>query len=322
MFPYELDLSWIIAFQSLGDWLIAPMRFFSFLGTEEFYILILPILYWCIDSKLGIRVGVIMLFSSGLNFIFKIVFTAPRPYWISSKVKALWGEIYFGIPSGHAQQAVAVWGIMAAYLRRGWGWITAIFFILMIGLSRTFLGAHFFVDMIAGWLIGLLLLWFFIKYWDSATIWISAQTFSRQILYAFLVSLGMIVLGWIVATVNSNFVIPESWITNAARTGDEKLAPFTMNGIISSAATLFGLLAGIAWMALQGGWQVAGPFWKRVVRYVFGLVGILIIWYGLGLVLPRGESLAPYMLRFIRYALLGFWVSAGAPKLFTKLQLT
>jgi hypothetical protein len=48
MFPYSLDLSWVIAFQSLGDWLIFPMRFFSFLGTEEFYILIMPILYWCL----------------------------------------------------------------------------------------------------------------------------------------------------------------------------------------------------------------------------------------------------------------------------------
>ena len=60
MFPYNLDLSWVIAFQSLGNWLILPMRFFSFLGTEEFYILILPILYWCLDVQLGIQVGFLM----------------------------------------------------------------------------------------------------------------------------------------------------------------------------------------------------------------------------------------------------------------------
>ena len=65
MFPYEIDLSWVIAFQSIGDWLILPMRFFSFLGTEDFYILIMPLLYWCIDASLGIRVGAIMLVSRG-----------------------------------------------------------------------------------------------------------------------------------------------------------------------------------------------------------------------------------------------------------------
>lgn len=322
MIPYQLDLTWVIAFQAMGDWLIAPMRFFSFLGTEEFYILILPILYWCIDAGLGIRVGVIMLFSSGLNLIFKIFFTGPRPYWISTEIKPLWGEIYFGIPSGHAQTSVAVWGSMAAYLRRRWAWIVAIFLMLMIGLSRTFLGAHFFVDMFAGWLIGGLLLWLFLRYWDPVAAWASRQSLGRQILYAFLVSLGMISLGLLAVYVTRNFEIPEIWIINAARAGDEELAPFTMNGIITSAATLFGLLVGVAWMATRGGWQASGPIWKRAARYVVGVIGVLVIWYGLGLVFPRGETLVPFTLRYIRYALLGAWVSAGGPLIFTKLKFS
>jgi hypothetical protein len=109
-----------------------------------------------------------------------------------------------------------------------------------------------------------------------------------------------------------NFVLPETWLINAARIGDEQLAPFTMSGIITSAATLFGLLAGIAWKAARGGWQVSGPIWMRTSRYVVGVIRVLVIWYGLGIVFPRGESLIPLLLRFIRYALLGGWVSAGA----------
>jgi hypothetical protein len=263
-----------------------------------------------------------MLFSGGLNLVFKIFFTGPRPYWMGTEVKALWGEIYFGIPSGHAQNSVAVWGTMAAFLRRRWAWVVAVFLMLMIGLSRTFLGAHFFVDMFAGWLIGALLLWLFVRYWDSVAQWAARQTLGRQILYAFLVSFGLIILGWIGIAAAGDFELPESWITNAARAGDEELAPFTMNGIITSAATLFGLLSGIAWMAPRGGWQVTGPVWKRALRYVVGLLGVLVIWYGLGLVFPRGETLVPAALRFVRYALLGIWVSAGGPLLFTKLKFT
>ena len=322
MYPFELDLSWVIAFQSIGDWLVSPMRFFSFLGAEEFYILILPILYWCIDAGLGIRVGVIMLVSGGLNFVFKIFLTSPRPYWVSSKVKALWGEIFFGVPSGHAQNSVAIWGFMAAYLRRGWAWGIAVFLALMIGLSRTFLGAHFFLDMFAGWLIGALLLWLFVRYWDSVVEWVSKQSLGRQILYALLISMGMILLGLFAVFVHRDFVLPEIWITNAARVGDEEIAPFTMSGIITSAGTLFGLLTGVAWMASRGGWQASGPVWKRAARYVIGVIGVLIIWYGLGMVFPRGESLLPFILRFIRYGLLGVWVSAGAPQIFTKLKLS
>lgn len=112
----QIELAWIVAFQSLGDWLVVPMKLLSFLGVEEFYLIALSFLYWCVDAGLGLRVGVMMLFSSGLNTILKIPFHAPRPYWVSTAVKPLWAESSFGIPSGHAQQAVAVWGFTAGSL--------------------------------------------------------------------------------------------------------------------------------------------------------------------------------------------------------------
>jgi len=322
MFPYNLDLSLVIAFQSLGDWLVSPMQFFSFFGTEEFYTLILPILYWSIDTTLGIRVGVAMLLSGGLNFILKIPLLGPRPYWISTNVKPLWGEIYFGIPSGHAQNSVAVWGSIAGYLRKIWVWVVAIFLMLMIGLSRVYLGAHFFIDMVVGWLIGALLLWLLLRFWDSVAAWASKQSFGRQISYAFLVSIGMVLVGGLFVVLNRDFVLPETWVVNAARVGDEEIAPFTLSPIITSAATLFGLLAGVAWMASRGGWQASGPVWMRAARYVVGVIGVFVIWYGLGLVFPHGEALLPFVLRYVRYTLLGLWVSAGAPLFFTKLKLS
>jgi len=322
MFPYNLDLSLVIAIQSIGDWLVAPMKFFSFLGAEEFYILIFPILYWSIDSNLGIRVGTITLLSGGLNFILKIPFLGPRPYWISTDVKPLWGEIYFGIPSGHAQNSVVVWGSMASYLRKVWAWGIAIFLMLMIGLSRVYLGAHFVVDTVAGWLIGALLLWLYIRYWDTVVTWAKKQSLGRQVSYAFLVSLGIIFAGLFFIYLNRDFVLPETWIVNAARAGDEEIAPLALSTIITPAATIFGLLAGIAWLTSRGGWQASGPVWMRAARYVVGLIGVLIFWYGLGLIFPRGEALLPYTLRYARYTLLGLWISAGAPLIFTKLKLS
>jgi len=322
MFPYDFDLSLVIAFQSLGDWLVPFMRFFSFLGTEEFYIILLPILYWCIDTQLGIRVGVIMLFGSGLNSILKIPFHGPRPYWYSSDVKPFWAETSFGVPSGHAQQSVTVWGFMAGYLRKPWAWAAAIFLMLMIGLSRPLLGAHFFLDISVGWLVGSLLLWLFLRYWDGVVAWAREKSLVQQVTYAFLVSLGMLLIGGLIAFLNRDFTLPETWLANAARAGDELPAPVSMSGIITSAATLFGLLTGVAWIADRGAWQASGPVWMRAARYVLGLVGVLVIWYGLGAVFPRGEALLPYVLRFIRYGLLGLWVSAGAPLMFMKLKLS
>jgi len=321
----QVDLSWIIAFQSLGNWLVAPMKFFSFLGSEEFFILALPVLYWSVDAALGLRVGVILLVSGGINDLFKLAFHSPRPYWVSADVKALSAETSFGLPSGHAQISVSVWGMAAAYLRRAWVWGAAIFLMLMIGLSRPFLGVHFFEDVFTGWLLGAALLWLFLRTWQPVADWAKRQSFGRQALVAFLVSLAIVLLNalFLSAWQEKGQAALRDWTAMAAQAGVEELpAPLSLSGALTNAGTLFGLLVGVAWMAPRGGWQAAGPAWKRVVRYLVGLVGVFLLWYGLGALFPRGESLLPYVLRYLRYALLGLWVSAGAPQIFTKLKLS
>jgi hypothetical protein len=132
----------------------------------------------------------------------------------------------------------------------------------------------------------------------------------------------MVVLGGILVFIRRDFLLPEIWLTNAARIGDEEIAPLALSGIMTSAGTLFGLLAGVAWITSRGGWHVTGPVWKRAARYVVGLLGVLVIWYGLGMVFPRGETFIPLVLRFIRYTLLGLWCAAGAPLFFMKLKLS
>jgi len=49
----DAEIKIVLILQSLGDWLTSPMKFFSFLGSESFYLLVAPVLYWCIDSASG-----------------------------------------------------------------------------------------------------------------------------------------------------------------------------------------------------------------------------------------------------------------------------
>src|SRR5262245_25719538 len=99
-------INWIISIQALGAWLQSPMEFFSFLGTEYFFLLILPLIYWSLDASLGLRVAFILITSNYLNGLFKLLFAGPRPYWISNKVTPFAAESTFGVPSGHAQNAM------------------------------------------------------------------------------------------------------------------------------------------------------------------------------------------------------------------------
>jgi len=316
----QKGIDWVIAIQSLGGWLEAPMQLFSFLGTQDFFFLVLPLVYWSVDSRLGLRVAFILIASVTLNYYFKLWFAGPRPYWVSADVKALSSESTFGIPSGHAQNAIGVWGTLATgkdkLLKQ-----LAVTLIFLIGFSRIYLGMHFIHDVLAGWLIGCILLWVFARYWEVLAEWLKTKTASQKMLLAFVVSMAMIALGFFSVNRLDGYVFPAAYEANALRSSDELPAPVSLEDIFTSAGTFFGISVGTVWIALKGGYQADGPAGKRSLRFFIGLVGVLILWRGLGLIFPQGEDFVSYTLRYIRYLLVGFWIIAGAPWLFFRFKL-
>jgi membrane-associated phospholipid phosphatase len=318
----ELGIQLILFIQNWGTWLEAPMRFFSYLGTEDFFLLVLPILYWSVDSTLGMQVGYMLLLNQGLNHLFKISLAGPRPYWVSNQVHAFASESSFGVPSGHAQSAMGVWGIMAAYVKKSWVWAIAITIIVLVGISRLYLAVHFPHDVVAGWLIGLLTLWLFAVGWTPVVAWLKTLIFRQQVTAAFLASMAMILLAFLLKLWRAAFVLEESWIANILLVDEELPDPLAMSGMVTLGGIFFGLSLGLAWMAQRGGFKASGPFTSRILCYLVGLVGVVIFWFGLGAVLPRGETVLPLVLRFLRYSLVGLWVTGAAPWLFHKLGLT
>jgi membrane-associated phospholipid phosphatase len=316
-------IDWIVAIQSLGSWLELPMEFFTFLGQENFFFLVLPLVYWSVDAQVGMRVALILATSNYLNSIVKLLFAAPRPYWVSPRVEPLSVENSFGIPSGHAQNAAALWGMMAEGAQKAgkpWAWITALVLAFLIGFSRLYLGMHFVHDVVLGWLIGLAILFAFLLFWDPVATWLKTKTLVQQVIIAFVTSLLMIAVGLLSSAPLNAYILPVDWADNARRAGPLP-DPVSIEGIFTSTGTFFGLAAGMAWIASRGGYQASGPIEKRALRYVIGLIGIMILWFGLGQIFPRGETLIPLLLRYIRYSLVGFWVTAGAPWLFFHFKL-
>jgi len=309
--------------QSLGPGLIAMMKAFTFLGNEQFYLLIFPALYWCIDNTLGLRAGIILMLSGIFNSYFKWVLHLPRPYWYSTEVSAFSSETSFGAPSGHSQNAVAVWGIIAANLRKSWAWIVAVLLMFLIGLSRLALGVHFHLDVLLGWLIGGLLLWGFLRWEAPVAAWMKKKSLNNQIASLFLISLGLIALGSLILAVVGSWPLPPEWVQNAANATPEAgpIDPFSLSGVVSNAAVLFGLAGGAILFEARGGFDVGGHLWKRVARYVIGLIGVLLIWAGLDQIFPEGNTLIPYIFRYLRYGLAGAWISLGAPWAFIRLKL-
>jgi membrane-associated phospholipid phosphatase len=318
-------INWIVALQGMGAWLDFPMKAFTFLGSEDFFMLVMPALFWSLDAALGLRVAVILLVGSSLNDAIKLFLHGPRPYWFSSRVKGLTSETSFGIPSGHSASAVGVWGMLASQAKKRWAWIIAILLMFLIGISRIYLGVHFPTDVLLGWLVGALFLGLVLRLWEPAAAWLKKLSLGGQILTIFIFSL-VLLLPALLATCwlqVSGWQMPAAWLQNAILTnpGGELPDPTSLVGFFSNGGVLFGLGAGLAWLNTRGGFIAQGTWWQRLLRYVVGVAGVLVIRYGLKAIFPAGESWLALSLQYLRYAFIGAWITAGAPLVFFGLKL-
>lgn len=137
----------------------------GFLGT-----LLLVNAIMIINKKKGlyllIDIGIVML----LNFIFKNIFMRARPVGINIIL-----EKGYSFPSGHSMIAVAAYGLIIYYLyhshyktRTKFNFIIlSIMMMLLIPISRVYLGVHYFSDIIAGACLSIIWLMFYINYLDK-----------------------------------------------------------------------------------------------------------------------------------------------------------
>ncbi|MEM8858762.1 MAG: phosphatase PAP2 family protein [Chloroflexota bacterium] len=287
----ETAIEWIFSLQAAGgDFGSAFFRSITFLGDQEFYLVMFPLLFWCIDTRLGIRVAVAYLVSTWFNLTLKELFQQPRPFHIDPAVGII-DEVGYGMPSNHAQATTVIFGVLAHRIGRRWGWITAGIVALLVGFSRIYLGVHFPLQVILGWTIGIVFLWFYITYADRIESSIARLTMWQHLGFA---TLSAIVLSFV--------------------------TPFEDN--IAAVATLWGLWCGTALLAgFDIQFSADGTFWQKVGRFLLGSVGVALIFAGLRAVFPdEGEPLF-LIFRFVRYGLIGLFVGFIAPWLFSRAGL-
>jgi membrane-associated phospholipid phosphatase len=157
--------------------LAGAMRAASFLGVETFYFALVPALFWLFSRRAALELLLMIIATAYTNSILKWVFSRPRPYWISDSVQALAEETTYGIPSGHAQNAVVVWFMLAVFAVRKWPnrktaiYGVATFIVALISFARIYLGVHFIEDIVAGWLFGSILLALYFKFHKPMEEW-------------------------------------------------------------------------------------------------------------------------------------------------------
>ncbi len=273
-------MEWVLSIRA--DWLTPIMKIFTFLGDEEFFLLFLPLAYWLWRKEVMGRTGMVLLFTFVLNAIFKGIFQVPRPETIEHLVHAE----DWSFPSGHSQGAMVLWGWLAYELKDRRAYLISGLLILGVGFSRVYLGVHFPTDVLGGFFIGLLTLlayaWL-LKQKPSAWLYLGP---TRQSMIIFVLLMGLFML------------VPE--LSEVA---------------IKGGAAFIGFLAGYLHEKKYLSCSFKPGMGLILSKLVLGMVGIIVIWMGLKQVFIT-IGYTTDMAMFIRYTLLGAWISYGAPYLF------
>jgi len=283
------SLDFIAALQQIHPALHLFFGAFTFLGQPQFYVLILPLLLWCVDVRLGARVGIFLLLSSQLNIVLKDLFHQPRPSDFDPSLQLAWFEGY-GLPSGHAQFVVVFWGAIAAWARRPWLWVLVVLLAALVGFSRVYLGVHFPQDIVAGWAIGGLSLALYLAVQGGLERRLAELGLHWQILLAGGVPLVL-------------------FVTSPSKS------------VATAMGTLAGAGVGFALSRRYVPFSPAGPMWQRFLRFVVGAAVVVPLYVALEVV-PLAEGPWPSLaFRFSYFVLLGAWGTLGAPWLFRVLRL-
>lgn len=105
--------------------------------------------------RLAWRLAVSTIGGYALAFLLKHEIARPRPEYFFDNIHLRWPDTGMGFPSGHVMIITVITLSVLPYLPSRWRWIVPVL-IVMMGLSRVYLGVHAPLDLIGGFAVGLL----------------------------------------------------------------------------------------------------------------------------------------------------------------------
>ena len=150
----------------ISDNLTPYIKFFTNLGGALVLIGISIIIMFVIKNKkisMAILINLISVFL--LNQLMKIIFQRERP----DRLQWLVNEFGYSFPSGHAMVSMAYYGFLIylvyTHINKKYKWILISILsliIILVGISRIYLGVHYLSDILAGFLVSMAYLIIFI----------------------------------------------------------------------------------------------------------------------------------------------------------------
>ncbi|KGM95398.1 phosphatase PAP2 family protein [Clostridium botulinum] len=248
-------------------------------GEEIFLVGSITLIYWCINKKVGYRLAFTYLTSMILNGAIKEIFKIPRPF-NKDGIKSLRTKTATGysFPSGHTQGSSSFFTTLMLNINKIYFYIIGFILIILIAISRLYLGVHTLMDVSGGLILG-------VAWAVIANKIMSYAEHNKQ--YTLFLLLIPIMIGCIFCNCPDYF--------KAAGIG----CSFILGFFIETTYINF---------------EVRQPLNIQIIKYILGLSIALIMKILLKKFLPQNN-----LGEFIRYFILGLWVTVFAPIMFNKL---
>lgn len=167
-----MDIDILLALQQFregaGSFLTEFFAKMTFFGELPTVIVIMAVVYWCVSKEFG---SYLLMGWSGnrlVNGFLKVTACAYRPWIRDARIvpygNAMTTATGYSFPSGHSMNGSTVYGgcVVRKDLSKGFRIVMGLL-IVLIGLSRCWLGVHTPQDILVGWVCGMLVMWLITK---------------------------------------------------------------------------------------------------------------------------------------------------------------
>ncbi|MDD3365916.1 MAG: phosphatase PAP2 family protein [Sphaerochaetaceae bacterium] len=265
-------------------------------GEETVFILAVAFFLWCASKKHGFVIFS-SLFTSliGMSAL-KAIIRAPRPFQVVPEIagKRIATATGYSFPSGHTTGAASFYSALAVTYRKRWLSIISALLILLVAISRLYLGVHWPLDVFAGLALGITVTFVAYRWFDNLydkpknlhnfSLLVGSVSLILALLLVFLIELGI-------------------------------ADPIGFSDPMKLFSLAAGGYLGFAWDQRNIQYSTEGTTLLKILRLALGLI-ILVAIQALKLVLGPHSAVA-----FFRYALTGVWATALYPFIGTKIRI-
>ncbi len=279
----QFQIPFTLWLQSISPALDTVFRVINLAQYPEFFLLFLPLIWWCVDKRLGASLAIVFLASDYLVRFIKDLTAVPRPYQLDPRVRGLDPQSDSSFPSAAEMGHVILWGYLATQFKRRAVWVWAIVAILFMALTRVYLGVHYPTDVLASIIFGVLIL-LLVTRGDLVTRVVASPR----------------VWQWVLA-IGAPLVLAAIHLTHDTAVDMGAVLGFNIGLILEEDYVRFEPRAALR---------------KQILKIIVGIGGVLALRLALKTILPEQP-----IFDFVRYTVLGFWLGLGAPWAFVKAGL-